>query len=170
MGYRNKGLVDYQGSPLIEHVIARIQPQVQKLLISCNHDLDRYQKLGFATIEDQLEGFQGPLAGATAGLPYVDTPLTLICPCDTPQLPMELASQLHMALVTHAADIAYPVVAGRKHFLPALINTGLSTSLSHYVGTGGRSVKGWIAQHKCVELAYDRDDEAFLNVNALDFP
>lgn len=168
MSYKNKGLVDYRGAPLIEHVIARIQPQVQQLLISCNLDIGRYQALGFATVKDQLDDFQGPLAGAIAGLAYVNTPLSLICPCDTPQLPIDLVSKLHAALVTSAADIAYPLVADRKHFLPALINTELTDSLSHYLATGGRSVKGWFAQHSCVEVLFDKGDKAFLNINSLD--
>lgn len=166
MSYKNKGLAHYRGVPLIEHVIARVQPQVQTLLISCNDDIDRYRALGFTAFKDQLDDFQGPLAGVSAGLPYVNTPLVLICPCDTPQLPIELVNQLHTVLVDHAADIAYPLTGERKHFLPALINASLATSLSDYLSTGERSVKGWFAQHTCVEVPFDKGDKAFLNINS----
>lgn len=68
MGGMDKGLVDYQGQPMIEHVLSRITPQVDQVMINANRNLDRYQQYGVPVITDETDQFDGPLAGMQAGM------------------------------------------------------------------------------------------------------
>ncbi|WP_207233541.1 NTP transferase domain-containing protein [Salinicola tamaricis] len=45
MGGEDKGWVELAGRPLIEHVLARLRPQVGALMISANRHLPRYRGL-----------------------------------------------------------------------------------------------------------------------------
>lgn len=62
----DKGLVPLNGKPLAQHVIERLAPQVDALLVNANRNQDRYQTFGYAVVADHFTGFQGPLAGMEA--------------------------------------------------------------------------------------------------------
>ncbi|MFA7552960.1 MAG: molybdenum cofactor guanylyltransferase MobA [Spongiibacteraceae bacterium] len=161
----DKGLIDWRGKPLIQYVMTRLQPQVDQIIISCNRNIARYQQFGHATCQDTLSDFQGPLAGIQAAMPLVKHPLVLVSPCDTTQLPYDLANQLYDALSRNQADVAYPLCNGRSHYLPALIKTDLLPSLLAYLQSSERSVRGWYQQHKASIVQFADNDTSFSNFN-----
>ena len=63
MGGIDKGLVDFLGKPLVAHVIQRLGPQVDEILINANREIESYSSFGHEVIQDDIEGFAGPLAG-----------------------------------------------------------------------------------------------------------
>ena len=64
MGGVDKGLQLLQGRPLIQHVIDRLRPQVDSLLINANQNLERYAEFGCPVVSDRVGGFAGPLGRA----------------------------------------------------------------------------------------------------------
>src|SRR5687767_10821159 len=94
MGGADKGLVEFLGKPLISHVIQRLSPQVDEILISANREMETYAALGHPVMADALEGFAGPLAGLHMGMTEARHPYVLTVPCDTPLLPMSLVERL----------------------------------------------------------------------------
>ncbi len=83
MGGVDKGLVDYQGQPMIEHILARITPQVDHVMINANRHIERYQTYGVPVITDENDQFDGPLAGMQAALHHAATDwiLSVTLPC-----------------------------------------------------------------------------------------
>ena len=67
MGGVDKGLVTFRGQPMVQHVIARLQPQVGSLILNANQNQAAYAALGYPVIADShneaQEAFAGPLAG-----------------------------------------------------------------------------------------------------------
>ena len=63
MGGVDKGLVLLQNQPLIQHVISRLKPQVDEIIINANRKIAQYQAFGFTVIQDESADFIGPLAG-----------------------------------------------------------------------------------------------------------
>jgi molybdopterin-guanine dinucleotide biosynthesis protein A len=74
MGGADKGLLSYQGRPLVAHVLARLAPQVAGVLISANRNLDEYRAFGHEVLPDATDVRVGPLAGLQAGLAACPTP------------------------------------------------------------------------------------------------
>ncbi|HID48564.1 MAG TPA: molybdenum cofactor guanylyltransferase MobA, partial [Chromatiales bacterium] len=72
MGGQDKGLVELDGRPLIEHIIDALKPQVMTILINANRNQYRYASYGYPVITDTLANYQGPLAGFAAGLAAAD--------------------------------------------------------------------------------------------------
>uniref|UniRef100_UPI0013A58EA9 NTP transferase domain-containing protein n=1 Tax=Aeromonas caviae TaxID=648 RepID=UPI0013A58EA9 len=66
MGGDDKGWVPLAGTPLIQHVLTRLRPQVDEVLINANRSQARYRQLA-PVIGDAQADFQGPLAGMLAG-------------------------------------------------------------------------------------------------------
>ncbi|MGK0500115.1 MAG: molybdopterin-guanine dinucleotide biosynthesis protein A [Oceanicoccus sp.] len=163
----DKGLIVWQGAPLIQHVITRIRPQLDDIAVSCNRHLEQYRGFGLPVYSDRLADYQGPLAGVQTIFPHLQHQLVLISPCDTPKLPDNLVNRLLTILDQQQTDVAYARCGQRHHYLPVLIRRHLASSLDQYLLTGGRSLKGWFQDLKVSVVEFD-DDNAFNNINNAD--
>jgi molybdopterin molybdotransferase len=176
MGNVDKGLQPFRSSTMVEHVLARLRPQVGPLAISANRNLDTYREFGALVLPDEIangvEPFPGPLAGLEAGLRHCATPYLLSVPCDSPFVPPDLAARLLAALQAADADVAYaatqePGMRAQPQPVFCLMRAGLLPVLSSYLADGGRRVDGWYRDLKTVEVLFD-DAGAFRNINTLD--
>lgn len=80
---KEKGLVDFQGKPLISYAINAIKPLVNSIIIGANNELNEYQKLGYKIVEDEVRHI-GPLGGILSALRQSDTMYNIILSCDMP--------------------------------------------------------------------------------------
>lgn len=165
---QDKGLLLWQGQALAEQVAARLRPQVGQLLISCNRNREYYAALADATVADTRKGFQGPLAGLEAAAQSVDSTFLVICPCDTPHLPLDLAARLLRALTRSGKAISYAHDGERGHYLCAAVRCNILPSLSRYLDTGGRAVRHWYAEQGACPVDFSDQPRSFSNLNELD--
>ena len=93
----DKGLLSLSGKPLVAHVIERLVPQVDVLLVNANRNADSYAQFGCQVVPDVIGGFAGPLAGLHAGMLAAATEWVVTAPCDSPLLPPNLVERLHAA-------------------------------------------------------------------------
>ncbi|HHQ4599305.1 TPA: molybdenum cofactor guanylyltransferase MobA [Aeromonas veronii] len=166
MGGEDKGWVELAGRPLIVHVLERLHPQVDEILINANRSHDRYQALA-PVISDDNRDYLGPLAGMQAGLAAARHDWVLFVPCDGPALPPDLMSRFRAALtpdtelvVAHDGDWLQPVVA--------LLHTSLLPSLSAALAGGERKIDIWFARHNMVVVSFADQPDAFINLNSPD--
>ncbi len=96
MGGGFKALAPLGGKPLIRHVIDRLQPQVQSLVLSVEKHIPEFDIFGMPQVEDPVPGSRGPLGGLLSALANMDPDCDwlLLVPCDAPFLPLELAQRL----------------------------------------------------------------------------
>lgn len=165
MGGQDKGLVELAGRPMIAHVLAALAPQVERVIINANRNLERYAAFGWPVVADEDTGFLGPLAGLAAGLRTADTPLVLTAPCDCPLLAPDLVARLYSALEREHADIAVPFDGERLQPVFALVKRELADSLAAYLGGGDRKIDRWFAQHRLAQVDFSDRPENFVNVN-----
>lgn len=104
----DKGLLTLSGRPLVEHVLDRLRPQCERILIVANRNLDAYAHYAPA-IHDEGEGHAGPLAGLVAVFGFLVANRhalprwVLTVPVDCPDPPRGLATRLSAALTKNAA-------------------------------------------------------------------
>jgi molybdopterin-guanine dinucleotide biosynthesis protein A len=161
MGGNDKGLLLLDGQPLIQHVIARIAPQVGVLWISANRHIEVYQRFGYGVVQDATDSYLGPLAGVLAGLQMTTTEWVLTVPCDTPRLPVDLVAQ--MMAVSAGKDIVV-ANAARVHATVMLCRRELIHNLAAFLARGERKVQVWQAQLNCAMAQFD-DESSFENLN-----
>lgn len=164
-GNVDKGLVRWQGKPLIQHVIDRLRPQSDQILISCNRNLVAYQALELELFTDQDEHFLGPLAGVQAAATAVIHPWCLLCPNDIPLLPNDLVGKLLASLISQQAEVAYPVCGSRHHFLPAMVRSAVLPGVASYLKNGGRSLHGWYKKLNACSVEFSDQSNQFVNIN-----
>lgn len=165
MGGIDKGLVAVGGKPMVEHALAALRPQVGRLMINANRNLDTYAGYGVPVVTDTIEGFQGPLAGIFSGLSAATTPYLLTVPCDSPLLAPDLAARMFLALETARADLAVAHDGRRQQPVFLLLRRELAPDLQAYLGGGDRKIDLWFARHKVAEADLSHRPETFVNVN-----
>lgn len=170
MGSIDKGLAPFGSQPMVQHVITRLQPQVQRLLINANQNLDTYAAFGSPVWPDAMPDFAGPLAGLQTGLMHCETPYLVTAPCDSPFLPADLVQRLASALQMDDADLAVAVTGDNEtrqpHPVFCLAKTSLLPHLTEFLQRGGRKVDHWYATLRVSEVHFE-DEAAFRNINTL---
>ena len=166
MDSRDKGLVEFRRKPMVGHVIDRLAPQVETLIINANRNLDQYGAFGYPVISDEVSGFAGPLAGLHAGLKHCATSFIVTAPCDSPFLPIDLVARLHEALQENIAELAVAKTGDQAQPVFALYSATLLASLTQFLEAGGRKIDAWYSTHHVVEVPF-ADESAFANINTI---
>ncbi len=165
MGGADKGLVEFNDQPMIQHVLQRLAPQVNEILINANREINRYQQLGYRVIADEIGDFAGPLAGLHAGMLHAQHPYILTAPCDSPLLPSSLAKRLINALIERDADIAVAKTGKQAHPVFCLCRRSLLPNLEQFLERGERKMADWIAQLDSTDVSFTDQAQAFANIN-----
>lgn len=167
MGGVDKGLQYLDGKPLVAHVIDRLAPQVDTVLVNANRNLDAYARFGYPVVADRIEGFAGPLAGLHAGLTDCATALLACVPCDSPLLPSNLVSCLHAALSDAKADIALAKTHDGLQPVFALMRREVLPDLADFLAAGQHRMQDWCKRLKLAIVEFS-DQRAFANANSLE--
>lgn len=165
MGGADKGLVEFLGKPLVSHVIQRLEPQVNEILISANREIDTYANFGYPVISDDVEGFAGPLAGLHKGLMQAKHPYVVTTPCDAPLLPMSLVNRLMRGLLDHDAEVAIAKTGQQPHPVFCLCRKTVLPHLQDFLLQGGRRFEEWYGSLEAVEVLFNDTPQAFININ-----
>ena len=170
MGSIDKGLVPFRGRTMVQHVIQRLQPQVQQLLISANQNVEIYAAFGVPVWPDAMPDFAGPLSGLQTGLRHCRTPYLVTAPCDSPFLPSDLVERLSNALLAADNDLSIAVTGTGKNRQPhpvfCLVKTSVLPHLTQYLTGGGRGFERWYTSLRVAEVHF-ADETAFRNINTL---
>jgi molybdopterin-guanine dinucleotide biosynthesis protein A len=101
MGGRDKGLIEWRGEPLIQHVQRLVRPLTDDLIISCNRNQAQYAGYADQLVQDDEADFPGPYAGIRAGLKAAKHDYLLVLPCDVPRLDLALIQGLMSTALAH---------------------------------------------------------------------
>lgn len=165
MGDVDKGLQTFRGQAMVAHVIERLKPQCDELIINANRNLDTYAAFGHRVVPDAIDGFAGPLAGLHIGMTHAHHPLIVTAPCDSPFLPLDLVARLCTHLEQHQADLAVAKTFDQPHPVFCLVKTSLAPHLHDFLASGQRKIDKWYASLKVVQVPFDDNEAAFANIN-----
>jgi molybdopterin-guanine dinucleotide biosynthesis protein A len=165
MGGVDKGLQAFRGKAMVEHVLERLAPQVDEVLINANRNPDAYARFGHRVVADQIEGFAGPLAGFERGLAHASGELVVTVPCDSPFLPADLVSRMREVLEREKAQVVVAKTGEQVHPVFCLMQRGVHESLRQFLASGQRKIDRWFPQLATAIVSFDDEPQAFLNIN-----
>jgi molybdopterin-guanine dinucleotide biosynthesis protein A len=179
MGGGDKRLLALGGGSLLDHVVARLAPQVGPLALSANSDPARFAGVGLPVLADTVKGFAGPLAGILTGLEWASA--STACKAlvttagDTPFLPEDLVNRLVAAVEEHPGAIAVACSGGKRHPTFALWPLGLRDDLRRFlVDEDIKRVSAFIDRHDFVDVEFPMPTsgghahDPFFNINTPD--
>jgi molybdenum cofactor guanylyltransferase len=161
----DKALVSLAGRPLLAHVLDRLEPQVEGVLISANGDPARFGGFGCDVVADVTP--QGPLSGIHAALTRaagLGATHLVSSPVDTPFLPGDLVPRLLMAAEASAEGLSLARTVDGDHPATALWPVALAPALAAYLAEGGAKVTHFTNAHHAARADF-ADPRAFLNLN-----
>jgi molybdopterin-guanine dinucleotide biosynthesis protein A len=170
MGGGDKCLLSLDNTPLLRHVIIRITPQVNGLVLNANGDARRFGAFSLPVVADSIDGFVGPLAGVLAGMDYAADygfDKILVVAADTPFFPTDLADQLSRdAKPINIARDDNEIEKFALHPTFGLWDVALRDELRASINGGMRKVMGFVKQQnwRAVEWKTQNHDP-FFNVN-----
>jgi molybdopterin-guanine dinucleotide biosynthesis protein A len=163
------------GRPLLERVIARLQPQCAPLLLNANGDPARFASFGLPVIADSVADFPGPLAGILAALDWTaahqpQVQWILSAAADCPFLPRDLVVRLHQARAEQDAELALAASGGQSHPVIGLWPVGLRDRLRHaLVVEDLRQVSRFAARYRLATVSWPTTPlDPFFNANTVD--
>lgn len=181
MGRHHKGLMTLNNTTILEKIIRTLQPQVAQVLLNVNANPDLYQRYtklyALTLIADDTtsaQGSLGPLAGICTAMSSVKNINTkakwlLTVPCDSPQLPEDLLTQLSSLANDTPLQVINPTSNGRKHHVIGLWSLDLEEPLRNFLHSGQRAVGKFLQSVNNTSLHFTTDDcDPFFNVNTPD--
>ncbi|MCL1043362.1 molybdenum cofactor guanylyltransferase MobA [Shewanella marisflavi] len=165
MGGNDKGLVELNDRPMIQHAIDRIKPQVKQILINANRNQSRYAEFGYPVLSDEDSGYLGPLAGMITALGQTQADYLMVVPCDCPLLPTDLVQRMLSAIQAEGAEMAVASDGKREQPVVLLMKPALRESMKAFLDAGERKIDFWYAKHHCVVCDFSDQPNAFVNVN-----
>lgn len=169
MGGIDKGLISFHNKPLIASTISRLKQQVGPILINANRNITKYATYGYPVIMDETPDFSGPLAGFSAGLKVCKTQYLLSSPCDSPMLPLDLASRMASEMEQGNYQLVYASSKesdGKIWAQPVfcLMRANLQEHLEIFLQKGDFKIDRWFKELRCGTIVFE-DALAFANVN-----
>ncbi|MCG3728408.1 molybdenum cofactor guanylyltransferase MobA [Vibrio cincinnatiensis] len=163
MGGNDKGLITLNEKPLIEHVLERLSPQAEHVLINANRNHAFYVQYA-PVISDLFEHYPGPLGGIHAGLTYAQTDWVGFIPCDSPLLSDNFVTRFCRA-VTAESEIL--VAHDGQHLQPVftLFHRRVLPKLEAFLMRGDRKIILLYEECHTEYVDFSDSPSCFFNLN-----
>jgi molybdenum cofactor guanylyltransferase len=165
MGGQDKGLLDFDGKPLVGILIDQLERQALDIAINANRNHADYERFGYPVISDQLADYQGPLAGFAVAMAELDTGFILTLPCDSPLLVEDYAQRFIDSYALRQAPVQVAFDGERLQPVHAMIKVDLLPSLQRFLDSGERKIDRWYAQHEYARVDFSDCADMFRNIN-----
>lgn len=175
MGGGDKPLRTIAGRTILAHVIERLQPQCDGLLLNANGDPVRFAEYGLPVVADSVPDFAGPLAGILAGLDWLaanrpGAQWLVSVAADTPFIPRDLVERLHQAREAAKVPLACAASGGWTHPVIGLWPVSLRADLRRALTVEDeRKIDRWAARHGVAQVEWPVTPvDPFFNANRPD--
>lgn len=165
MGGRDKGLIDWQGEPLVAHVHRVLRPLTDDLVISCNRNQQAYRAYADQLVGDAEADYPGPLAGVIAGLRVARHEWVVLLACDAPLVDRALMEDL-LRLAVASDSAAMVRQAGYWQPMFSVLPRRVLPLLEQAWAVGERSLQKALLREAVQGLECADDDRRLSNFNS----
>ncbi len=173
MNGQDKFLLPLGGKKMLSHIIDRLSPQVDKLILNINGPAQRASFFQLEVVSDiiydEMNKPLGPLGGLYTALQYAkdnDFDYVVTTPCDTPFLPQNYVEKLWQHYQDNAVVVAKS--KDRLHPVLALWSVSLLDDLKLTLEKNDRKMMDWLKKHHAKEVVWDEKLDPFININNLE--
>lgn len=160
----DKGLMLFNGKPMIQFIIDTVKPLVDDVIIISNQE--GYSAFGYSVYTDLIKN-SGPLAGLYTGLTYTKTEKNVVLSCDVPFVTENVIKEL----IKNCSDVNGVICEneGKTHQLIGIYDKFCADFFKNELENGQRKVKLALQKlnFKTIKLNHF-ENKVFNNINSKD--
>ena len=155
-----KTLYTFNKMSILDRIIQNFKKLEVEIVLNANSNEDQFLKTGLYLIKDELENFQGPLAGIYSSMKWVlenrkNIEWIFTSPSDTPFLNKSLVNKFLSTNYNNKTNIVIAKSSNKTHPVIGFWHISLIKSLEEFLATDNRKIMHWVEQQNYEFLNFE---------------
>ena len=164
-----KTLYKLNNISILDRIIQNFKKLKMELVLNVNSNEDQFLKTGLHLIKDELENFQGPLAGIYSSMKWVlenrkNIEWIFTSPSDTPFLNKNLVNKFLSTDYNNKTKIVIAKSSNKTHPVIGFWHISLIKSLEEFLAKENRKIMHWVEGQNYEILNFENKNN-FFNIN-----
>ena len=164
-----KTLNKFNNISILDRIIQNFKKLKMEIVLNVNSNEDQFLKTGLHLIKDELENFQGPLAGIYSSMKWVlenrkNIEWIFTSPSDTPFLNKSLVNKFLRTNYKNETNIVIAKSSNKIHPVIGLWHISLIKSLEEFLVNDNRKIMHWVEGQNYEILNFENKNN-FFNIN-----
>ena len=154
---------------ILDRIIQNFKKLEMEIVLNVNSNEDQFLKTGLHLIKDELENFQGPLAGIYSSMKWVlenrkNIEWIFTSPSDTPFLNKCLVNEFLSSDYNKKTNIVIAKSSNKTHPVIGFWHISLIKSLEEFLANENRKIMHWVEGQNYEFLNFENKNN-FFNIN-----
>ena len=164
-----KTLYTFNKISILDRIIQNFKKLEVEIVLNANSNEDQFLKTGLHLIKDELENFQGPLAGICSSMKWVlenrkNIEWIFTSPSDTPFLNKKLVNKFLSTDYNNKTKIVIAKSSNKTHPVIGFWHISLIKSLEEFLAKENRKIMHWVEGQNYEILNFENKNN-FFNIN-----
>ena len=164
-----KTLYTFNKISILDRIIQNFKKLEMEIVLNVNSNEDQFLKTGLHLIKDELENFQGPLAGICSSMKWVlenrkNIEWIFTSPSDTPFLNKNLVNKFLSTDYNNKTKIVIAKSSNKTHPVIGFWHISLIKSLEEFLAKENRKIMHWVEGQNYEILNFENKNN-FFNIN-----
>ena len=164
-----KTLYTFNKISILDRIIQNFKKLEMEIVLNANSNEDQFLKTGLHLIKDELEDFQGPLAGICSSMKWVlenrkNIEWIFTSPSDTPFLNKNLVNKFLSTDYNNKTKIVIAKSSNKTHPVIGFWHISLIKSLEEFLAKENRKIMHWVEGQNYEILNFENKNN-FFNIN-----
>ena len=164
-----KTLYKFNKISILDRIIQNFKKLKMEIVLNVNSKEDQFIKTGLHLIKDELENFQGPLAGIYSSMKWVlenrkNIEWIFTSPSDTPFLNKNLVNKFLSTDYNNKTNIIIAKSSNKTHPVIGFWHISLIKSLEEFLAKDNRKIMHWVEGQNYEILNFENKNN-FFNIN-----
>ena len=164
-----KTLYTFNKMTILDRIIQNFKKLEVEIVLNANSNEDQFLKTGLHLIKDELENFQGPLAGICSSMKWVlenrkNIEWIFTSPSDTPFLNKNLVNKFLSTDYNNKTKIVIAKSSNKTHPVIGFWHISLIKSLEEFLAKENRKIMHWVEGQNYEILNFENKNN-FFNIN-----
>jgi len=164
-----KTLYKFNKISILDRIIQNFKKLKMEIVLNVNSNEDQFLKTGLHLIKDELENFQGPLAGIYSSMKWVlenrkNIEWIFTSPSDTPFLNKNLVNKFLSTDYNNKTNIVIAKSSNKTHPVIGFWHISLIKSLEEFLAKDNRKIMHWVEGQNYEILNFENKNN-FFNIN-----
>jgi len=165
-----KTLYKFNNTSLLNRIIKNLNKLDIEIVLNVNSDENGFSKTGLNLIKDEIENFQGPLAGIHSSMKWIlknkkNIEWIFTSPSDTPFLYADLINKFFNTKYKQNTKIILAQSSNKTHPVIGFWHISLINSLEEFLQKKSRKIMDWVNEQN-YELLNFENNNYFFNINS----